>query len=302
MEQSIWIDGIFIPESEAKIHCLTHTLHYGVGVFEGLRAYSTNKGPAIFRLKEHTERLYRSAAILGMTIPYSDKILNDTQCDLIRMNGLTSAYIRPLVFYGSESLGVQPNNLSIHVMIATTQWKSTLGLPCSPGDGVHVHTASYTRTLMNNNLYKAKATGNYIQSALALQEASSLGYDRALLLDSNGLIAEGSAENIFIIKNNTLYTPNSAAILEGITRDTIITLAQDEGFSVQVQSLTRENIYEADESFFTGTGAEIMPVLTLDRKPIGNGKVGNITQHLRQMYFETVSGKNKKHMEWLTKV
>lgn len=249
----IWLDGKLVPWREAQIHVLTHTLHYGMGVFEGVRAYQSVLGTAIFRLQEHTERLFRSAHILNMAIPYDKKILNQVQKLVVRENNLDTAYIRPMCFYGSEGMGLRADNLQVHVMVAAWSWGSYLGAE-NMEKGIRVKTSSYTRHHVNITMCKAKANGNYLNSMLALQEALGAGCDEALLLDSEGYVAEGSGENIFIIRDGVLYTPDLTSALEGITRDTIVQLAQEMGFSLREKRITRDEVYIADEAVFHGDG------------------------------------------------
>lgn len=295
----IWMDGEFIPWKDARVHCLTHTLHYGVGVFEGVRAYETDRGTAIFRLHDHTNRLFQSAKILNMKIPYDADQLNKIQQEIIKKNNLRSAYIRPMVFYGGEYLGLNTSNLSTHVIVAAWEWGAYLG---DEGlvKGIKVKTSSFIRNYPNSVLCKAKANGNYMNSILALQEAIAGGYDEALLLDQQGCVVEGSGENIFIVRNGAIYTPDPTSILEGITRDTIFTLADEMGYPIREKSITRDEVYIADEAFFTGTAAEVTPIREVDGRIIGDGKRGPITQKLQQVYLDQVRALSDKHPEWLT--
>lgn len=297
----IWMDGQFIPWQDAKIHVLSHTLHYGCGVFEGVRAYKTDQGAAIFKLQQHTDRLFQSAHILGMTIPFSKQTLNDAQIAVIEKNQLNAAYIRPMVFYGAEALGLQTQKLSTHVIIAAWPWGAYLG-EAGLQHGIKVCTSSYTRHHVNSTMCKAKANGNYINSILALQEALAHGCEEALLLDAQGLVAEGSGENIFIVRNGKLFTPDTTAILEGITRDTIFTLATDLGLTLTEKRITRDEVYIADEAFFTGTAAEVTPIREIDGRAIGDGKPGIITKRLQKLYFDVVQGKNPQYQQWLTPI
>jgi branched-chain amino acid aminotransferase len=297
----IWLDGELVPWREARVHVLTHTLHYGMGVFEGVRAYKTARGTAIFRLHEHTDRLFRSAHILGMEMPYDKQILNQVQSLVVRENGLETAYIRPMCFYGSEGMGLRADNLRVHVMIAAWSWGTYLGAE-NMERGIRVKTSSYTRHHVNITMCKAKANGNYMNSMLALQEALASGYDEALLLDTEGYVAEGSGENIFIIRDNVLYTPELTSALEGITRDTILQLAQEIGVPLREKRITRDEVYVADEAFFTGTAAEVTPIRELDGRRIGKGIRGPVTERLQTLYFDQVHGRRETHPEWLTLV
>ncbi len=297
----IWMDGKWVEWREAKVHVLTHTLHYGAGVFEGLRAYKTDQGTAIFRLAEHTDRLFRSAKILNMPIPYGKEELNQAHCEAVSKNDLETAYIRSMCFYGSEGMGLRADNLQVHVMIAAWQWGAYLGAE-NMERGIRVRTSSYTRNHVNSTMCKAKANGNYINSILALQEALATGYDEALLLDHEGFAAEGSGENLFIVRNGKIYTPETTSALEGITRDTVITIAREQGLEVSEKRITRDEIYVADEAFFTGSAAEVTPIRELDGRSIGNGARGPITEKLQTLYFDYVHGRRADHQEWLSYV
>ncbi len=297
----IWLDGKWVEWRDAKVHVLTHTLHYGAGVFEGLRAYHAEKGTAIFKLKEHTDRLYRSAQIMNMKMPYGKDELNEAQADAVAKNGLDSAYIRTMCFFGSEGMGLRADNLKVHVMIAAWTWGAYLGAD-NMEKGIRIRTSSYTRNHVNSTMCKAKANGNYINSILALQEALSTGYDEALLLDHEGYAAEGSGENLFIVRNGKLYTPETTSALEGITRDTIMTIAREQGLEVFEKRITRDEVYIADEAFFTGSAAEVTPIREYDGRSIGNGGRGPITEKLQALYFDYVHGRRDDHSEWLTYV
>jgi branched-chain amino acid aminotransferase len=286
---------------DATTHVLTHTLHYGMGVFEGVRAYKTDKGTAIFRLKEHTDRLFRSAHILQMKMPYSKEQMMEAQKAAVRENNLESAYMRPMAFYGAEAMGISAKTLSTHVIVAAWKWGAYMGQDALD-NGIRVKTSSFSRHHVNITMCKAKANGNYMNSILAHQEAALDGYDEALLLDVDGFVAEGSGENIFIIRNGKLYTPDLTSALEGITRDTILQLAAEIGLSVIEKRITRDEVYSADEAFFTGTAAEVTPIRELDRRSIGTGTAGPITKQLQKMYFDAVTGKSAKHADWLTLV
>jgi len=282
----IWFDGEMVPWREAQVHVLTHTLHYGMGVFEGLRAYHAKQGTAIFRLTAHTDRLYRSARILGMDIPFEKATLNAAHKAVIRENNLDSAYIRPMCFYGSEGMGLRADNLKVHTIVAAWDWGSYLGDE-GMEKGIRIRTSSFTRHHVNITMCKAKANGNYMNSMLALQEALRDGYDEALLLDVDGFVAEGSGENIFIVRNGVIYTPELTSALEGITRDTIFTLAQDNGLEIREKRITRDEVYIADEAFFTGSAAEVTPIRELDGRSIGNGSRGPITEKLQRINTTT---------------
>ncbi|SFI84368.1 branched-chain amino acid transaminase [Nitrosomonas sp. Nm34] len=294
----IWFDGKMVPWRDATTHVLTHTLHYGMGVFEGLRAYQTSKGPAIFRLVEHTDRLFNSAHIFRMTIPFDKATLMQAQKEVVKQNHLESGYIRPIVFYGAEAMGLSAKNLSVHVAIAAWPWGTYLG-PDSLENGIRVKTSSFCRHHVNVNMCRAKSVATYTNSILAHQEVAMDGYHEALLLDVDGYIAEGSGENIFIIKQGKLYTPDLTSCLEGITRNSVIELAQEMNIPVIEKRITRDEVYCADEAFFTGTAAEVTPIRELDNRTIGNGKRGPITQQLQALFFDCVSGKATHHTDWL---
>ncbi len=297
----IWFDGTMVPWREATTHVLTHTLHYGMGVFEGVRAYDAEQGTAIFRLREHTDRLFRSAHILRMPMPYDKDTLNAAQAAVVRENGLQSAYLRPMCFYGSEGMGLRADNLKVHVIVAAWEWGAYLGKE-NLERGIRIRTSSFTRHHVNITMCKAKANGNYMNSMLALNEAMSCGYDEAMLLDSEGYVAEGSGENIFIVRNGVLYTPDLTSALEGVTRDTIMVLAREEGFEVREKRITRDEVYVADEAFFTGTAAEVTPIREVDQRVIGSGSRGPVTEKLQTLYFDQVHGRREDHPEWLTLV
>jgi len=297
----IWYDGKMVPWREAQTHVLTHTLHYGMGVFEGVRAYKTDKGTAIFRLQAHTDRLFRSAHILNMKIPFDKASISEAQRAAVRENKLETAYIRPMCFYGSEGMGLRADNLKVHVIVAAWQWGSYLGAE-NMERGIRIRTSSFTRHHVNITMCKAKANGNYMNSMMALQEAMRDGYDEALLLDVDGFVAEGSGENIFVIRNGVLYTPELTSALDGITRETIMTLAHDAGLQVKEKRITRDEVYIADEAFFTGTAAEVTPIRELDGRQIGSGTRGPITEKLQSRYFEVVNGKVPQYAQWCTLV
>ena len=301
IDSVIWMDGEFIPWREAKVHVLTHTLHYGMGVFEGARAYHAEKGTAIFRLQEHTDRLFRSAHILNMPMPFDKETINKACLESVSKNELESAYIRPMCFYGSEGMGLRVDNLKTHVMVAAWSWGSYLGREALE-KGIRVKTSSYTRHHVNITMCKAKANGNYLNSMLALQEALDSGFDEALLLDNEGYVSEGSGENIFIIRNGILFTPDLTSALEGITRETIFDLAKDGDLEIREKRITRDEIYVADEAFFTGTAAEVTPIRELDGRTIGKGCRGPITEILQKNYFDLVHGRYKNKTDRLSYV
>jgi len=297
----IWMDGQMVPWRDAQVHVLTHTLHYGVGAFEGIRAYQTPRGTAIFRLDDHIRRLFETAHILEMDIPFSRDDIRSACIDSVRQNELETAYLRPLVYYGSEGMGLHADNLSVHVAIASWYWGAYLGSDALE-KGIRIKTSSYTRHLVNSVMCKAKACGNYINSILALQEAARDGYDEALLLDADGMVAEGSGENIFIVRNGVIYTPELTSALEGITRDTVLQLAEAEGYSVVEKRITRDEVYICDEAFFTGTAAEVTPIRELDNRTIGKGTPGPVTKQLQSVYLDLVEGRRDGYDDWLTVV
>ena len=297
----IWFDGEMVQWRDAQVHVLTHTLHYGMGVFEGVRAYKTDQGAAIFRLKEHTDRLFNSAKIMNMKIPFSKEELTNAQIASVRDNKLDSAYLRPMCFYGSEGMGLRADNLNVHTIVAAWEWGSYLGAD-NMEKGIRIKTSSFTRHHVNISMCKAKANGHYINSMLALQEAITDGYDEALLLDVEGFVAEGSGENIFIVKDDVIYTPDLTSALNGITRNTIMALANDLGYEIVEKRITRDEVYIADEAFFSGTAAEVTPIRALDNRPIGSGTRGPITEKLQSLYFDIVHGRVDKYKDWLTLV
>ncbi|HZQ62921.1 MAG TPA: branched-chain amino acid transaminase [Casimicrobiaceae bacterium] len=298
----IWYDGRMVPWREATTHVLTHTLHYGMGVFEGVRAYETAQGAAIFRLTEHTARLFRSAHIFGMKIPFTPDELNAAQLACVRDNHLKSCYIRPIAFYGSVAMGVAAKSNPVRVAIAAWPWGAYLGAE-GLERGIRVKTSSFTRHHVNIHMTGAKACANYLNSILANQEATTDGYDEALLLDPQGYVSEGSGENVFIVQNGELHTPDlSSGALRGITRETVITLARELGIPVIERRITRDEVYCADEAFFTGTAAEVTPIRELDNRQIGAGHRGPVTARLQALFFDTVNGRNDQHRDWLTYV
>jgi branched-chain amino acid aminotransferase len=297
----IWYDGKLVPWRDATTHVLTHSLHYGLAVFEGVRAYKTTAGTAIFRLAEHTQRLFNSGHIYLMEIPYEKEQLMAAQREVVRANKLESCYLRPIAFYGSEKMGVSPKGAKVHVAIAAWPWGAYLGAEALE-KGIRVKTSSFARHHINVTLARAKFSGTYANSILANQEATMDGYDEALLLDVDGFVAEGSGENLFVVKNGKLYEPELTSALIGITRDSVITLANDIGIEVRAKRMTRDDVYIADEAFFTGTAAEVTPIRELDNRPIGNGECGPITKKLQSMFFDVVNGRNPKYKSWLTPV
>jgi branched-chain amino acid aminotransferase len=297
----IWLDGKMVPWREANVHVLTHTLHYSMGVSEGSLPYKTAKGTAIFRLKEHIDRLFRSAHIMGMEMPYGKEILDRACRSAVTENKLETAYIRPICFLGSEAMGVHAENLKTHVAIAAWPWGAYLG-PDALAKGIRIRTSSFTRHHVNITLCKAKAVGNYTNSILALREAKQCGADEALLLDPEGYVSEGTGENIFIVRDGVLHTPDTTSALEGITRDTLMTLAAEDGLTVRERRITRDEIYVADEAFFTGTAAEVTAIRELDGRMIGSGKMGPVTERLQKIFFDQVNGKRNEHPEWLAYV
>ena len=297
----IWFDRELVPWKEAKVHVLTHTLHYGLGVFEGVRAYATTRGPVIFRLEDHTARLFRSAHILNFTIPYTRDEINHAQIQVVKENGLKEAYLRPMCFYGSEALGLRAEGLKSHCIIAAWEWPNYM-TPEARIEGIKVRTSSFTRHHVNITMCKAKANGNYINSMMALREALDSGCEEALLLDNEGYVAEGSGENIFLVQNGKLVTPELTSCLEGITRDTVFSLAGELNLEIKERRITRDEVYIADEAFFTGTAAEVLPIRELDGRVIGCGGRGPITEKLQTMYFDQVMGIRTEHPQWSTVV
>ena len=297
----IWYDGKLVPWREATTHVLTHSLHYGLACFEGVRAYKTVNGTAIFRVREHTERLFNSAHIFMMKMPFDRETMIEAQREVVRVNKLDSCYIRPIAFYGSEKMGVSPKGASVHVSIAAWPWGAYLGAE-GLEKGIRVKTSSYSRHHINVTMCRAKFSGTYANSILANQEAIEHGYDEALLLDVDGYVAEGAGENLFIVKNGKLYEPELTSALIGITRDSVIQLARDMGLQVEARRLTRDDIYIADEAFFTGTAAAVTPIRELDGRAIGSGRRGVITEKLQAAFFDVVNGRNPKYAHWLTPV
>ena len=294
----IWYDGKMVPWREANTHVLTHSLHYGLAVFEGLRAYKTVSGTAIFRLKEHTERMFNSAHIYMMKIPYDRETLMEAQKEVVRANKLASCYVRPIAFYGSEKMGVSPKGAKVHVAIAAWPWGAYLGAD-GLEKGIRVKTSSHARHHVNVSMCRAKYSGTYANSILANMEATEHGYDEGLLLDVDGFVAEGAGENLFMIKNNRIVEPELSSALIGITRDSVIQLAGDLGYTVDARRITRDDLYIADEVFFTGTAAEVTPVREVDGRTVGAGKRGPLTEKLQSMFFDVVNGRSEKYRHWL---
>ncbi len=297
----IWMDGKFLPWREANIHVLTHTLHYGMGVFEGVRCYETMNGSAIFRLAEHTTRLINSAKIFEISVPFSQSELESAQIEIVKKNKLKSCYIRPIVFLGSEKMGLNPHGCSVHVSIAAWPWGTYLG-DDGLSNGIRVKTSSFSRHHVNSSMVRAKACGYYINSILAHQEVNKNGYDEALMLDTDGYVSEGAGENLFIVKKDSLYTTDLTTCLDGITRDTVFELSNELDIEIKEKKLTRDEIYCADEAFFTGTAAEITPIRELDNRVIGNGKKGKLTEKLQDLFFRVVAGKSPKFFHWLSEI
>ena len=297
----IWFDGKLVDWRDAKIHVLTHSLHYGMGVFEGVRAYKTVSGTAIFRLAEHTRRLFNSAHIFQMKLPYTPEQMMDAQKEVVRANALESCYLRPIAWIGSEKLGVSPRGNTIHVAVAAWPWGAYLGED-GLAKGIRVKTSSYTRHHVNASLVRAKASGYYVNSILANQEVTAHGYDEALLLDTEGYVSEGAGENVFMVRDGAVYTPDVASCLDGITRNSVITMARDMGLTVIEKRITRDEMYCADEAFFTGTAAEITPIRELDDRTIGAGSRGPITARLQSLFFDVVGGKSDRYASWLSPV
>ncbi|WP_397473978.1 branched-chain amino acid transaminase [Pusillimonas sp.] len=297
----IWYDGKLVPWRDATTHVLTHSLHYGLAVFEGERAYNTEIGTAVFRLREHTDRLFNSAHIYQMEIPFDRETIIQATLEVVRRNELESCYIRPLLFYGSEKMGVSPKGATVHVAIAAWPWGAYLGEEAL-AQGIRVKISSFARQHVNVTMPRAKVASTYANSILANTEAIEQGYDEAILLDTDGFVAEGSGENIFIVKNGILYEPEIASALTGITRDSIHAIAADLGLTIHTRRLTRDDLYIADEAFFTGTAAEVTPIREIDNRRIGQGSRGPVTEKLQKAFFDVVNGRNPKYLHWLTKV
>ena len=301
LKGKIWMDGKLVEWSDAKIHVLTHTLHYGTGVFEGVRAYETSDGPAIFRLEDHTNRLFESAKLIGMQIPYDAKELNDAQSQVIKINNLKNAYIRPMCFYGSEGMGLRADNLKVHTIIAAWDWGSYLG-DDKILNGIKVKVTDFPKRSEKSMLHKAKASGNYLYSMLALKDALNSGFDEALILDIDDNVNEGSGENFFTIINNTIHTPKDATVLNGITRQTVMKIARDLNYRVEETNISVDDVKSSDEAFFTGTAAEVTPIIQVDNVKINDGKPGEITKKIQKIYFDLIRGKVDEYSSWLTQV
>ena len=301
LKGKIWMDGKLVEWSDAKIHVLTHTLHYGTGVFEGVRAYETSDGPAIFRLEDHTNRLFESARLIGMKIPYDKKELNDAQSKVVKINNLKNAYIRPMCFYGSEGMGLRADNLKVHAIIAAWDWGSYLG-DDKILNGIKVKVTDFPKRCEKSMLHKAKASGNYLYSMLALKDALNSGFDEALILDIDDNVNEGSGENFFMVANNTIHTPKDATVLNGITRQTVMKIARDLNYNVEETNISVDDVKSSNEAFFTGTAAEVSPIIQVDNVKINNGKPGEITKKIQKIYFDTIRGKVDEYDSWLTQV
>ena len=300
IQGSIWLDGRMVDWQDANVHVLTHTLHYGLGVFEGVRAYNTPEGPSIFRLTDHTDRLFKSAAVVNMKIPYDKKTINKAHVDVINLNKIEESYIRPMCFYGSEGMGLRADNLKVHTMVAAWEWPSYME-PEAREEGIKVKISSFKRQV-RNPVSNAKVNGNYVTSIVALNEAMEAGFDEALMLDSEDNIAEGSGENFFIVKGGVLKTPDLDASLDGITRRTIIHLAEAMGMNVEIKKLKLNEVLESDEAFFSGTAAEVIPINSIDNLSIGNGSRGEVTKILQSTYFDQVRGLRDENLDWHTYV
>ncbi len=297
----IWMDGKFVDWDSATTHVLTHTLHYGLGVFEGIRCYETKKGPAIFRLDEHIDRLFSSAHIFLVDIPFSRKQIRDAVIDTVKINKMKECYIRPLVYIGYGAMGLYPKENPVCVAIAAWPWGTYLGED-GLTKGIRVKTSSFIRNHVNSTMSRGKVCGYYVNSQLAKKEAISCGYDEALLLDTEGYVSEGSGENVFIVRDGVLKTTPLTSILEGITRDSVLTIAGNLGIPIHEERFTRDEIYISDEAFFTGTAAEVTPIRELDGRTVGSGKPGKITKKIQSVFFDIVKGKNGKYKSWLTRI
>ena len=298
MQGLIWLDGKMIDWQEANVHVLTHTLHYGLGVFEGVRAYNTSKGPSIFRLEDHTQRLFKSASVVNMKIPHDIETINRAHVDVVKLNSLEESYIRPMCFYGSEGMGLRADNLKVHTMVAAWDWPSYME-PEAREKGIKVKVSSYKRQV-RNPVSSAKVNGNYVTSIVALNEALEAGFDEALMLDAEDNVAEGSGENFFIVKDGVLKTPDLDASLDGITRRTIIQLAEGLGIRTEIKKIKLNEVLQSEEAFFTGTAAEVVPINSIDNLVLGNGSRGPVTETLQSIYFEQVRGLREENSAWHT--
>jgi len=301
LKGKIWMDGNLLEWSDAKVHVLTHTLHYGTGVFEGVRAYETSNGPAIFRLEDHTNRLFESAKLIGMTIPYTAEVLNAAQTEIVKINNLQNAYIRPMCFYGSEGMGLRADNLKVHACIAAWDWGSYLG-DDKIKNGIKVKVTNFPKRTEKSMLHKAKASGNYLYSMLALKDALSSGYDEALILDIEDNVNEGSGENFFMVNGNSLFTPKDVTVLNGITRQTIMKIAKDLNYDVIEKNISVEEAKMSEEAFFTGTAAEVTPIIQIDDVEINRGVPGTFTKKIQEIYFNVIRGRISEYNNWLTQV
>lgn len=297
----IWMDGELVPWRNATVHVMTHTLHYGLGVFEGVRVYRTARGPAAFRLADHTRRLADSARILGIELPWSREALMDAQCAVAHANGIAEGYVRPLAFLGAEKAGVDPEGTAVHVAIAAWPWGTYLGATALE-QGIRVRVSSYARHHVNVQMCRAKSVSTYTNSILATREAKRDGYDEAILLDTEGFVAEGASENLFVVRDGILVEPEVQSGLDGITRRTLVTLAREAGLTVTARRMTRDELYVADEAFFTGTAAEVTPIVSVDGRRVGNGRRGPITERLQRAYFAAVRGEDPRHPAWSTPI
>ncbi len=299
--EKIWMNGTFVKWDDAKVHILTHTLHYGTGVFEGIRCYKAEDGSAVFRLSEHVSRLFESAHICQMEMPFTREAVAGAILETIRVNKIDACYIRPLAFLGYGAMGIFPKENPVQISVAVWPWGSYLGED-GIKNGIRVKISSYTRPQVNSTMVRSKTTANYANSLLAKREALKDGYDEALLLDTDGYVAEGSGENVFMVRKGVIKTPPLTSILEGITRDTVMQLAAERGMKLVEERFTRDELYIADEAFFSGTAAELTPIREVDNRTIGTGKPGPVTKELQAAYFDCVHGREKKHKSWLTYV
>lgn len=297
--KKIWMNGKLVNWADANIHILTHTLHYGLGIFEGIRCYKTSKGSAIFRLQEHIDRLFDSSRIFQVEIPYTPEEISKAIIETVKVNKLPGCYIRPIVYIGDGAMGIYPKDNPIKVAIAVWPWGAYLGEE-GIKNGIRVKISSFTRHHVNVTMTKSKTCGNYVNSLLAKKEAISCGYDEALLLDIHGYVSEGSGQNIFIVRKGVLKTAPLPSVLEGITRNSVIEMAQNEGIKVIEENFTRDELYISDEAFLTGTASEITPIREVDGRIIGKGKPGPVTKKLQDLFFTIVSGRDKAYKLWLT--